>query len=77
MNDLYNEEEKIGFAEALDWYNLVPEEDRKKIPEEFVNNMKKYAKKELIGRYKTNEEIVENKISREGTKKIAYMSLFI
>ena len=39
--------------------------------------MKKYAKKELVGRYKTNEEIVENKISREGTKKIAYMSLFI
>ncbi len=72
-----SEEEKIGFAEALDWYNLVAEEDRKKIPEEFVINMKKYAKKELVGRYKTNEEIVENKISREGTKKIAYMSLFI
>lgn len=72
-----SEEEKIGFAEALDWYNLVAEEDRKKIPEEFVTNMKKYAKKELVGRYKTNEEIVENKISREGTKKIAYMSLFI
>ncbi len=72
-----SEEEKIGFAEALDWYNLVEEEDRKKIPEEFVTNMKKYAKKELVGRYKTNEEIVENKISREGTKKIAYMSLFI
>ncbi len=72
-----SEEEKIGFAEALDWYNLVEEEDRKKIPEEFVTNMKKYAKKELVGRYKTNEEIIENKISREGTKKIAYMSLFI
>ena len=72
-----SEEENIGFAEALDWYNLVEEEDRKKIPEEFVTNMKKYAKKELVGRYKTNEEIVENKISREGTKKIAYMSLFI
>ena len=72
-----SEEEKIGFAEALDWYKLVEEEDRKKIPEEFVTNMKKYAKKELVGRYKTNEEIVENKISREGTKKIAYMSLFI
>ncbi len=72
-----SEEEKIGFAEALDWYNLVEEENRKKIPEEFVTNMKKYAKKELVGRYKTNEEIVENKISREGTKKIAYMSLFI
>ena len=72
-----SEEEKIGFAEALDWYNLVEEEDRKKIPEEFVTNMKKYAKKELVGRYKTNEEIIENKISREGTKKIAYMSVFI
>ena len=72
-----SEEEKIGFAEALDWYNLVEEEDRKKIPEEFVTNMKKYAKKELVGRYKTNEEIIENKISREGTKKISYMSLFI
>ena len=72
-----SEEEKIGFAEALDWYSLVEEEDRKKIPEEFVTNMKKYAKKELVGRYKTNEEIIENKISREGTKKIAYMSLFI
>ena len=29
-----SEEENIGFAEALDWYNLVEEEDRKKIPEE-------------------------------------------
>lgn len=77
MNDFETEEQKIAFAEALDWYNLVPEDDRKRIPEAFVNKMKKYAKQELIGRYKSNQEIIEGKISKEGAKKIAYMALFL
>ena len=69
-------EEIIGFSEAYDYYNLLSEEEQKRIPEAFVNDMKKYADEKFTGKILTVDDIKTEKVSKDGAKKIAFMALF-
>lgn len=71
------EELAIAYSEAYDFYNLIPDEDKKRVPQKFVEEMKKYSRKELLGKIKDFLDMNKNTVSREGAKKIAYISLFI
>ena len=72
-----NQEEIIAFSEAYDFYNnLLSDEEKVKIPEKFVEDMKKNAQEEYMGKILTNDDICKEKISREGAKLIAFMALY-
>ncbi len=72
-----NQEEIIAFSEAYDFYNnLLSDEERAKIPEKFIEDMKKNAHKEYMGKILTDEDINKEKISKEGAKLIAFMALY-
>ncbi len=71
------EELAIAYSEAYDFYNLIPDEDKKRVPQKFVKEMKKCSRKELLGKIKDFSDMNKNIVSREGAKKIAYISLFI
>ena len=72
-----NNEKIIAFSEAYDFYNnLLTDEEKAKIPEKFVNDMKENAKEEYMGKILSLEDINKDKISREGAKLIAFMSLY-
>ena len=72
-----NQEEIIAFSEAYDFYNnMLSDEEKAKIPEKFVEDMKKNSQEEYMGKILTNDDICKEKISREGTKLIAFMALY-
>ncbi len=70
-------EEIIALSEAKGFYNLLSEDDKKKIPKLLVHKMIKYSDRKVTEKVQKMEDLNKNKISREGAKKIAYMSLFI
>ncbi len=69
-------EEVIGFSEAFDYYKLLSEDEQKRIPEAFVNDMKKYADEKYIGKILTIDDINTKNVSKDGAKKITFMSLY-
>ena len=72
-----SQEEIIGFSEAYDFYNnLLTDEEKAKIPEKLVEDMKLYAKEEYMGKILNLDDIKKEKISREGAKLIAVMALY-
>ncbi len=72
-----NRKEIIGLSEARGYYNLLPDEDKKKIPSSLVFQMVNYSDEKVIEKIKSFEDIKKENISYEGAKNIAYMSLFI
>lgn len=72
-----NKEEIVGLSEAKGYYNLLSEEDKKKVPNSLVFQMINYSDEKVIEKIKSFEDINKDNISKEGAKKIAYMSLFI
>ncbi len=69
--------EIIASSEANGFYNLLDEDEKRKIPQEFVYKMFKFSDKKIMEKIKDFEDINKKNISREGIKRIAYMSLFI
>lgn len=69
--------EIIASSEASGFYNLLDEDEKRKIPQEFVYKMFKFSDKKIMEKIKDFEDINKKNISREGIKRIAYMSLFI
>ena len=73
-----NKEEKlIGISEAYSMYCLLPEDAQAKIPEEFVEKLKKYANPDLGYPIETVYSLKSNKLSNEGVKLMAYMCSFL
>jgi hypothetical protein len=72
-----NKNEIIASSEANGFYNLLDEDEKRKIPQEFVYKMFKFSDKKIMEKIKDFEDINKKNISREGIKRIAYMSLFI
>lgn len=70
-------EEIIAASEANGFYNLLEESEKQKIPKTFVYKMFKNSDKRIMEKIKDFEDINKENISREGIKRIAYMSLFI
>lgn len=72
-----DKKEIIALSEAGAFYNLLDEEEKAKIPQEFVYKMVKYSDENIMNKIKDFEDINKENVSREGIKRIAYMSLFI
>lgn len=72
-----NKNEIIASSEANGFYNLLDEDEKRKIPQEFVYKMFKFSDKKIMEKIKDFEDINKKNISKEGIKRIAYMSLFI
>lgn len=72
-----NKNEIVASSEANGFYNLLDEDEKRKIPQEFVYKMFKFSDKKIMEKIKDFEDINKKNISREGIKRIAYMSLFI
>ncbi len=71
------QDEIIAFSEAYDFYNnLLSDDEKARIPEKFVEDMKKNAKEEYMGKILADEDICKEKISKEGAKLIAFMALY-
>lgn len=74
---MQNNEERIGLSEARGYYNLLSEADKEKVPKSLVFQMIRYSDEKVTEKIKSFEDINKDNISKEGAKKIAYMSLFI
>lgn len=73
----YSKEELTGLCEAYQLYCILPEEDKKKIPEDLVKEMKKSSKYNLGAIINAPSDIEANRLSKEGVKLMAYMCLFL
>lgn len=71
-------DEKIGFSEAYIFYkNYLTDDERRKIPIEFVKKMEEEADINCVKNFNHLDDINSNNISRDGAKKIAFLTLLI
>ena len=77
MKKIYSDEEIIGMCEAYQMYQILPEDEQNKIPKEFVQEMKSCSKYNVGTVINGPLDIVSQKLSKEGVKRMAYMCLFL
>lgn len=74
---MFSDEEKIGLSEAYKVYVLLSEENKKSIPENFVNKMKLCYRNDLGADIKTLEDIKDLNVSRAGVINISCLMKFV
>lgn len=77
MKKIYSDEEIIGMCEAYQMYQILPEDEQNKIPKEFVQEMQSCSKYNVGTVINGPLDIVSQKLSKEGIKRMAYMCLFL
>lgn len=76
-NEGISKEEIQGYCEAYQVYLMMKDEEKEKIPKNFLNKMKYYAKYELGNVIDVPSDINPENVSKDGFVKIAYMTLYI
>ena len=71
----YTKQEELGMCEAYSFYKLLSDDDKNKVPEWFVKNMKECSQKHDFVDYNDMYEICKATVSKEGAKRIAFIYL--
>lgn len=73
----YCDEKIIGLREAYEFYKTLDDEDKEKIPQQFVSELERHSKYDIGFILNYPSDIGNVKVSKEGIKLIGYMYLFI
>ena len=66
----------IAMAEAYRVYELLNDEDKEKIPEDFVNRLLYYGDFKSVKPFSSMEELEKGNISKEGLYLVMYMCTY-